>query len=103
MHRLLLKTLMVGIFIAMNTTPILHLQQADHADWKTVTDVQDVVAAYPDRIDALMEALDLDREGLGPVRDALNKGDRAAACTRLCSSPAVPLATTSRGFSRHWS
>ncbi|MFP4176247.1 MAG: heparinase II/III family protein [Candidatus Brocadiia bacterium] len=79
----------------MGTVSVCRSADSDQVNWKSVTDVEDVVAAYPDRIDALMEALELDREGLGPVREALEEGDRAAACKAL-------LKYYRTGDSGHW-
>ncbi len=42
-----------------------------------------VLAAYPERVDALLRALDLERDGLQVVQAAAARGDTAGACRAL--------------------
>jgi len=51
--------------------------------WQDLTSVEDVLKAYPQRIEGLMNDLDLGRPELSGVRRAWNKGDTAAACKAL--------------------
>jgi len=53
------------------------------AAWTEITSVQEVIAHAPDRVAALLEALDLEQPGLGRVKAAAEAGDRAAACEAL--------------------
>ena len=51
--------------------------------WLAWTSVEDVLEHRPERIDTLLDALDLEREGLEKVKAALERGDKAAACHAL--------------------
>ncbi len=68
---------------------------AAQTDWRDVTSVADTVRAYPERIDALFAALDLQHEGLEAVRKAWQAGDKAGACEAL-------LEHYRTGSSGHW-
>ncbi len=51
--------------------------------WQDLTSVEDVLKAYPQRIEGLMNYLDPGRPELSGVRRAWNKGDTTAACKSL--------------------
>ena len=51
--------------------------------WLKATTIKDVCERCPERIDLLLAALDLDRAGLDGVKQAVDKGDKAAACRAL--------------------
>jgi hypothetical protein len=51
--------------------------------WQEVTSVEDTVAAYPNRIDTLLGALDTEREDMSDVRAAMDDGDTVGACEAL--------------------
>jgi len=51
--------------------------------WRDLESVEDVVAAYPQRMRSLMNRLDLDRPGLGAVKQAWHREDLTAACAAL--------------------
>jgi hypothetical protein len=51
--------------------------------WLRATSVEDVLAARPEQIDLLLEALDLAQPGLRCVKAAVEAGDKAAACGAL--------------------
>lgn len=52
-------------------------------DWKKILTVEHVYGLYPGRIDSLLQSLDLDREGLQKVKEAVAKGDPVSACKEL--------------------
>ena len=51
--------------------------------WLKATTIKDLCERCPERIDLLLAALDLDRAGLDGVKQAVDKGDKAAACREL--------------------
>jgi hypothetical protein len=51
--------------------------------WKEMRSVEDVVAAYPERMKSLLDALDLTRPGLETVRGAWAQEDLIGACKAL--------------------
>ena len=56
---------------------------AASADWQDLRTASDAVEAHPKRMRALLEAVDLSREGLAPVRRAFANGELAEACETL--------------------
>lgn len=56
---------------------------ADDKYWQDLTSVEDVLKAYPQRIEGLMNDLDLGRPEISGVRRAWNNGDATAACKAL--------------------
>jgi hypothetical protein len=52
-------------------------------DYKTLTTVEAVCASCPERVGALLDALDLSRPELKTIKQAVDAGDRVAACTAL--------------------
>jgi hypothetical protein len=53
------------------------------ADWRDLCTVGDVCLAYPERVEQLLRALDLERPELAAVREAVENNDSVAACERL--------------------
>ncbi|MFW6132434.1 MAG: heparinase II/III family protein [Planctomycetota bacterium] len=51
--------------------------------WREATSVEDVLARWPERVDLLLSALDLERSGLEVVKAAVAAGDKAQACRAL--------------------
>lgn len=51
--------------------------------WQEMTTVAQVCEAYPARMNALLQSLNLEGEGLEPVNAAQGQGDLTAACTQL--------------------
>ena len=51
--------------------------------WRELTSVADAVAAYPERLRSLIEALDLERSDLNAVRAAWKRDDLKGACKAL--------------------
>lgn len=51
--------------------------------WRSVESVEQTVAAYPERIEALLAGLDLDRPELARVATARRRGDAEGACEAL--------------------
>ncbi len=58
--------------------------------WLGWTSVEDVIEHRPERIEKLLAALDLEHEGLEAVKDAVDAGDKAAACRALLAYYAGP-------------
>ncbi len=55
----------------------------DDAAWLEATSVRDVLRRWPKRIDRVLDAVNLERDGLEPVREAVRAGDRVDACRAL--------------------
>lgn len=53
------------------------------ADWESLTSVEDVCRAYPDRMKALLEHFDLEKAGLEAVHSAFEEGELILACHQL--------------------
>ncbi len=51
--------------------------------WQTITSAEDVYQAYPDLMNHLLEALDLNRPGLEAVKAACTKGESVSALNAL--------------------
>jgi len=51
--------------------------------WLEATSIEAVVEHWPERIDLLLNAIDLDRPGLAKVKAAVEAGDKARACAAL--------------------
>jgi len=60
-------------------SPELSAQQR----WQKIKTIEEVYSLYPERVNHLFQSLDLDREGLQPVKDAVNKGQVVDACNAL--------------------
>lgn len=52
-------------------------------DWKQIYTVEDVYTAYPDQMEKLLSALNLNRPGLDSVKQAHEREDMIAACRAL--------------------
>ncbi|MFW6045143.1 MAG: heparinase II/III family protein, partial [Planctomycetota bacterium] len=59
------------------------LLRPEDDSWLEWTSIDDVLEHRPERVDLLLNSLDLDREGLEPVREAVESGDKKAACRAL--------------------
>lgn len=59
------------------------LVRPDDESWIEATDIESVLTRWPERVDLLFDALDLERDGLGGVKPALEAGRRAEACQAL--------------------
>ena len=59
------------------------LIRPEDQSWTRLTSIDDLLAAHPERVELLLDALDLDRAGLENVKSAVADGDRAAACRAL--------------------
>ncbi|MFW5982597.1 MAG: heparinase II/III family protein, partial [Candidatus Brocadiia bacterium] len=59
------------------------LIRPEDESWTEATSVDDVIERWPGRVDMLLEAIDLDREGLEDVKAAVESDDRAQACRAL--------------------
>jgi len=53
------------------------------ADWKQINTVEDVYMAYPDQMERLLGALNLNMQGLDSVKQAYESEDNIAACHAL--------------------
>lgn len=53
------------------------------ADWRKITTVSEMCEAYPEQMEKIIEALDLDYQGLEKVKEAYTKGHLASACSAL--------------------
>lgn len=53
------------------------------SDWRDLTSARDVARLFPQRMDDLLGALDLERGELAAVQQAVEAGDRAGACEAL--------------------
>ena len=96
-RKFILKTTGGGTFTLLSVTGILgsatqNLKSqkdsvrrfnADDKYWQDLTSVEDVLKAYPQRIEGLMNDLDIGRPEISGVRRAWNKGDTTAACKAL--------------------
>ncbi len=51
--------------------------------WLEITSIDDLLKHHPERVDLLLDALDLDKPGLNKVQAAVEAGDKAAACRAL--------------------
>lgn len=51
--------------------------------WEKIKTIGEVYSLYPERIDHLFQSLDLDREGLQTVKEAVNRGGVVEACNAL--------------------
>lgn len=61
----------------------LTISAQNPVDWKALKTVEDVCRAYPDRIDAFFQTLDLERKELADVKHAYEHGKLAAAGRHL--------------------
>lgn len=55
----------------------------EDTSWLEATSVEDVLSRWPERVDSLLEAVNLEYPGLEKVREAVEADDRAAACHAL--------------------
>lgn len=58
-------------------------ERAEAQDWRSCQSYEDVVRMYPERVELLFEALDLERPDLSEVRRAWSAGEKARACSEL--------------------
>ena len=52
-------------------------------DWKHITSIAEICDEYPERVEALFKALDLNIPGLQNVKQAYNSGNLPKACDEL--------------------
>ncbi len=82
-HRHLGRTLAGMLLVLAALGPTQAGEGEMEPDWMGIDTVAEAVEHWPERIDTLLNALDLDRPGLAAVRTAVEAGDRTAACTAL--------------------
>ncbi|MFW6336525.1 MAG: alginate lyase family protein [Phycisphaeraceae bacterium] len=66
------------------------LRTPDSDAWLQATSVEDAIERWPDRVDAVLDGLDLEHPGLEAVRKAVEAGDRAAAARAVVEYYAGP-------------
>lgn len=77
-HPWMLKAIL-GLLMLTEVSTVLYSQPV----WKDVQSVEDVCIAYPNQMNGLLSALDLEHKGLEKVKESYEKSDLTSACHEL--------------------
>lgn len=72
-----------ALLVVLTTLLLPSLSAQVPPNWEALKSVENICRIYPDRMEALFQAIDLDRDGLAPVKRAYDQGNLVQACREL--------------------